>query len=346
MAQKVFVFDPTASDQLSQVRGVGRYLQILKENCSDWIFTDDLKQISSESIFINPFFNFGNTPLLTTKIAHQQIAIIHDLIPLKYPGHFPLGLKGKLNVYLNKLALKNYDLVITDSQTSKTDIVKMLKIDTNKVKVIYPCLPGAFTGNKKLETRNKQAPNNKDSMLNTKYCIYVGDATWNKNLVNIAIAVKSANVNCVFVGRVFLGQYDRTRTNPWLNELNQLLDLAKGDPRFVFPGFVSDQELVQLYKNARCNVLVSRDEGFGFSYLEASNYSIPSVLADVSILRETAQDTALFANPNDSQDIANKITQLFTNEELNKTLGQEAKERTRFFSAINFRQQFDDALNL
>ena len=35
------------------------------------------------------------------------------------------------------------------------------------------------------------------------YVLYVGDATWNKNLVNIARAIKLADVHCVFVGKVF-----------------------------------------------------------------------------------------------------------------------------------------------
>jgi hypothetical protein len=42
MNQFVFVFDPTASDKLSAVRGIGRYLQILKENFADWKFTDQI----------------------------------------------------------------------------------------------------------------------------------------------------------------------------------------------------------------------------------------------------------------------------------------------------------------
>ena len=41
--KKVFVYDPTASDKQSAVRGIGRYLQILKENfVNEFEFVNDL----------------------------------------------------------------------------------------------------------------------------------------------------------------------------------------------------------------------------------------------------------------------------------------------------------------
>ena len=144
---KVFVYDPTASDKLSAARGVGRYLQILKENFPDWVFTNNLtiEQFNNDSILINPFFNFLQPPLIRRRITNKQIAVIHDIIPLKYPSHFPAGIRGNINIFLNKLTLKNYDLIITDSEASKLDIVKILQIDEKKVRVTYPCLPKSFT---------------------------------------------------------------------------------------------------------------------------------------------------------------------------------------------------------
>ncbi len=146
MTKKIFVYDPTASDKLSAVRGIGRYLQILKETFPGWIFTNNLamKQWNNETIFVNPFFNFLQKPVTLKRIAHKQIAVIHDLIPLKYPSHFPVGIKGTIYILLNKLALRNYDLIITDSEASKKDIIEKLKVKNQKVKVIYPCLPKSF----------------------------------------------------------------------------------------------------------------------------------------------------------------------------------------------------------
>ncbi len=322
----IYVFDPTASDSLSKVRGVGRYLQVLHENFEkEFIFTNDLRSIPYDSTFINPFLNILQPPLITQRIAKKQISVIHDLIPLKYPPHFPIGLRGKLNVFRNKQTLKSYDLIITDSETSKKDITSILKIKEDKIKVIYPVVAKVFQNDK--PTTNNQQPT-------TDYCVYVGDATWNKNLVNLAKAIKTADISCVFVGKVFSSE---VTNNPWQKELRDFFKIAKNDSRFIFLGFVADSELINLYKNSICNILVSQDEGFGFSYLEAATLGVPSILSDIPVFHETASDSALFVSPNNPGEIAAGIQKMKEDHEYRKTLGQSAKKRSEFFDATRFK---------
>ena len=287
------------------------------------------------SVFINPFFNFLQPPLTLKRLAQKQIAVIHDLIPLKYPSHFPAGIKGSIYILLNKLALKNYDLIITDSEASKKDIAKILGIKENKIKVIYPCLPKSFaiSSDKKVTIPYSLIPN--------PFCLYVGDATWNKNLVNLARAIKIANVNCVFVGKVFKERRERLDLeHPWQSELKEFYELTKDDKRFIFAGFVPDSELIKFYQQALVNILPSRDEGFGFSYLEAAQFSCPSVLSDIPVLREISAESALFAEPNNPQDIADKIKKIYTDENLRNKIGADAKKRSEFFSAKKFKREF------
>jgi len=374
MDKKVFVYDPTASDTQSAVRGIGRYLQILKENFPDWTFSSSLtpNPYSLTPIFINPFFNFlqptvrtsHDLSLLGRRIAKKQIAIIHDLIPLKYPSHFPAGIKGSIYILLNKFALRNYDLIITDSEASKKDIVNILHIREDKIKVIYPCLPKSFA----------QKYPNPYSLIPNPYCLYVGDATWNKNLVNLARAIKIANVTCVFVGKVFDKKYqrsniknqngklniknesnetmkqfnnDQTLSHPWNLELKQFFKETINDKRFIFAGFVPDSDLIKLYQQSLFNILPSHDEGFGFSYLEASQFGCPSLLSDIPVLREISAGNAIFFDQNNPQDIANKIIGFVKKVGVDprvdpgkNKLGNMAKKRSEFFSAKKFKQEF------
>ncbi len=356
MIKKVTIYDPTASDKFSSVRGIGRYLQILKESFGEsWIFTDDVGRISADSIFVNPFYNFLKFPLSLKRIAKKQIAVIHDLIPLKYPSHFPPGIKGSIYILLNKLTLKNYDLIITDSEVSKKDIVEILKIKNQKVKIIYPCLPRSFL---KLKIENLNL--NKNLKLKIEnFCLYVGDATWNKNLVNLARAIKIANVTCVFVGKVFDlatgvetsgipavppqagGKKVRqapSLNNPWQKELKEFYELTKDDKRFIFAGFIPDSELFKLYEQASVNLLLSRAEGFGFSYLEAANFSCPSLLSDIPVLKEISGNQALFADPDNPPDMAKKINEICFDKTLRNKIGVSAKKRSKFFSSEKFKK--------
>jgi|YNPMSStandDraft_1061717.scaffolds.fasta_scaffold15023_2 glycosyltransferase involved in cell wall biosynthesis len=371
---QVLCFDPTNSDSQSKVRGVGRYLQILKENFPDWTFSNKLQVTGYKlQVFINPFFNFLQKPTTLKRIAKKQIAVIHDLIPLKYPSKFPAGIRGNFNIFLNKIALKKYDLIVTDSLASKKDIIQILKIPEEKVKVIYPCLPKVFkkVSSSKYQVLRKKTKKEKpltsySLLLNTNFCLYVGDATWNKNLVNLAHAIKIANVTCVFVGKVFqinrlssakseksekLKISDESRillnssglsdfNNPWQKELKKFFQLIKDDKRFIFLGYVADEDLIKLYQQASLNILPSRDEGFGFSYLEASSQGCPSVLSDIPVFKEIAKDSSLFANPENPNDIADKIIELYFNKNRQKILGEKALKRSQFFSCEKFKKSF------
>ena len=406
--QKVFVYDPTASDKLSSVRGIGRYLQILKESFSnEFVFTSKIENLkfnenfklkTENYVFVNPFFNFLQPPLTLRRIAKKQIAVIHDLIPLKYPSHFPAGIRGNINIILNKFALKNYDLIITDSEASKKDIINMLHIHKDKIKVVYPCLPLKFIKERKLklgietgyEDRNRKLdksnfnfqPPNLLPNLPSNFCLYVGDATWNKNLVNLARAIKLADVNCVFVGKVFeslmaddrglkVGVEDRKakienqssnlnpqplsstvdplssiQYHPWQKELKEFYDLTRGDKRFIFAGFVPDFDLIKLYQQATLNILPSRDEGFGFSYLESSQLRVPSLLSNIPVLKEVSGGNAIFSNPKSPKDIAEKIKKLFNDKKLHKEMGDKSYQRSLFFSQEKFKKEFLSILDI
>jgi len=294
MINKIYVFDPTLSDSQSQVRGIGRYLQIMKENLASAVIFTNGKDIAYDSILVHPFFNFLNSRFLLKKVAKKQIAVIHDLIPLKFPQHFPLGFKGKIKMMVNKLALNQYyDLIITDSHTVKQDLIQLLQIPPTKIKVIYPTLPKIFW--QKNNSHKKSA----------NYCLYVGDGTWNKNLVNLAKAIKLSNKKCLLVGKVF--SHHQSLNHPWQKELHTFFQLIQADSRFVLKGFVSDEALIELYQQASINLLLSHDEGFGFSYLEALSQHCPSILADIPLFREIAGNTALYVNQNDPQAIAQAI---------------------------------------
>ncbi len=340
MNRQIYIYDPTAGDDLSRVRGIGSYMYTLRENFNQSIrFIQKIDGIDKSSVLINPFFNLLSSPLLIKRHAKTQIAVIHDLIPYKYSAQFPIGLKGKIKTSLNKLALRLYDLILTDSEASKSDIVKLLKIDRKKVKVFYPTIKRCYFESE------LQAGTTSPILSDIPYFVYVGDATWNKNLINIAKAVKSADVTCAFIGSVFSKKHsEEDLNNPWMSELSGFMKVIKDDKRFIFPGFVNDEELMKIYKGAIGNILVSRDEGFGLSYLEAAAMGIPSIVGETSVQKEIASDAALFANPDSAEEIATAINKIKTNSELRDTLGVKAKERCRLFSPDVFKKNLMDIL--
>ncbi len=344
------IFDPTLRDPLGTARGGGRVLQTLRENFPEATFISELtdllaprsskSEVGTDSTLLVPFWKPFEPPVLNRRIASRQLLFIYDVIPLKYSSHFPAGLRGKLKLWQNKRALKFYDGVLTISEASKKEIVKYLGIDEDKVHVIYPTTSRSFFVKKYRATIH----DSRYTKHVDRFAIYVGDVNWNKNLVNLARAIKLADVTCLFVGSNFSAQAKHSQpAHPWLNEYTEFLKLAENDGRFVFLGAVDDQELINLYQKAVCNILVSRDEGFGLSYLEAATQKCPSVLSDIPVFHEIARDTALFAESDNPQAIADQIKQLFENNSLRNEMGDKAHARVlKLFNPEEFRKKVQE----
>ncbi|MCX7997161.1 MAG: glycosyltransferase family 4 protein [Patescibacteria group bacterium] len=342
MHRPFVIYDPTKSDTSSSVRGVGRYVSLLRDYISGAKFVSSIQNVPEDAVFLVPFYNFLSRPLSIRKIARVQLAVIHDLIPQKYPRHFPAGIRGQLMSFTNRLLLNNFDGIITDSEASKSDIKNFLGFPEDKIRVVYPVI------SQSLFHALKSAPDTSGEVQDTfprkPFFLYVGDATWNKNLVHIARAAKIADVPVVFAGSLFsrprLHALARSRRHhPWLAELAAFSEEIDDDPRFILEGFVSDDRLALLYKSAWACLAVSRDEGFGFPYLEAAHAGCPSVLGDIPVSREVAGDSALFADPEDPVDIADQIKHILL-PETRKRLATAARRSIRRFTPTSFKKDF------
>jgi glycosyltransferase involved in cell wall biosynthesis len=88
------------------------------------------------------------------------------------------------------------------------------------------------------------------------------------------------------------------------------------DGRVVRLGYVSDGELRALYETASVFVYPSFYEGFGLPPLEAMTCGCPVLVARSSSLPESCGDAALYCDPSNPADIAEKITSLLDDPEL------------------------------
>jgi len=328
----VQIVGPSIDDSLSSVRGTGRYVQALTQVLD----TDRLADI-----VIDPFFNIVGYPwfgIINVKSKHK-IAVIHDVIPLLYPLYFPVGIKGKLWITINRMLLQSYDRIVTDSHTSKLDIMRLLGIPSDKISVVYPysalqtVTPFSDISHLPYDLKEKQ------------YLLYVGDINWHKNIVNIANAAIATNTRLVCVGMAFTKPVDN---HSWLSPLREFLVIAAQYPDLILKtGFVNDQTLATLYSHALANVLISHNEGFGYSYIEAGYCQTPSILANRPIFHEISADKgAVFVDPEDSKAIGRQYLAMKDNPSIRARLGNEAYVQSNTtYSQDNFRRQWRAILN-
>jgi glycosyltransferase involved in cell wall biosynthesis len=104
----------------------------------------------------------------------------------------------------------------------------------------------------------------------------------------------------------------------------------EGDVRFL--GWVSPEELEDLYASASCFVFPSLYEGFGLPVLEAMARGVPVATSSRASLAEVAGDAALLFDPEDVGSIVQAIEQLLGDDALARRLSAAGLERAARFS--------------
>ena len=287
-----------------KARGIGSYTQRLTEefNKRDWgIEFEFFKNPTSPppaDVVHYPYFDlfFHSLPI---KKSTGRVVTIHDVIPLVFPDYFPVGIKGYINLFFQKKALKNVDAIICDSQTSKKDIVSKLSFPQDKIHVIYLAAGSNFNP---ITDENTLFSVSKKYNLPKKFVLYVGDVNWNKNLQNLLEAVKIAKVNLVIVGKALT---DDSLTQ--VEEIDRIIKKLGLQKQVIKTGYVSENDLISIYNLASLTILPSFYEGFGLPVLESMACGTPVVCSNVASLAEITNNSAIFCDPSDPNDIAQKI---------------------------------------
>jgi glycosyltransferase involved in cell wall biosynthesis len=317
-----------------RVRGVGFYLQNLKDSLikyhpeNKYVFFEKRSQIPSGTQIVHyPYFEpfFRTLPVLK---KYKTVVTVHDLTPLVFPGHFPSGLKGSINWQIQKFNLQRADRIITDSEKSKKDIIRYAGIPDNKIDVVYLAAGKAFASIKNevlsIKVRKKYK-------LPPKFVLYVGDATWNKNLPRLVRAISKIKVPLVMVGKT-LTETEYDKQNPWNKDLTMTQDLISNNPNATALGFVPTEDLAALYNTATCFVMPSLYEGFGLPILEAMQSSCPVITTREGSIPEVAGDAALYVEAEDEDSVADGIKKVWDNDKLQKELSEKGLTQAARFS--------------
>ncbi len=250
--------------------------------------------------FFDPFFL--TLPLRSPSI---RIVTIHDLIPLKFPDHFPSGLRGKLKWQLQKMAVKNTSAIITDSESSARDIEELITYPRERIHIIPLAAPNT-TITAEL-ARGIQA----EYGLPSRYLLYVGDINWNKNIPGLIRAfgeLENKRVHLVLVGKAFVSG----KGTKEYREIQQSISESGAMARIHLLGFVPSHHLPALYHQATLYVQPSWYEGFGFPILEALMQECPVLSSCGGSLPEVGGEYAHYFDPTQKRDLIEKLNELLS----------------------------------
>lgn len=270
-------------------------------------------------------FTHFNVPLL---YGCKFIVTIHDLIISHYPDSRattlnPLLYKIKLffyNLVINRAA-KKAEKIIAVSQCTKKDIVKFLHIEPEKVVVTYE----GCDMSKDLPTDCSKILS--DMGIDGDYLLYVGSAYPHKNLELLLLAFKKVSAAGQKVKLLLVGN-----KNFFYQRLEAEIKKQDLQNDVILPGYLDDEKLACLYKNARAYVFPSLIEGFGLPPLEAQSYGVPVISSNATCLPEILGDSAIYFDPQNIDDMADKIALTLDGEDLRNNLVMQGYENLKRFS--------------
>jgi glycosyltransferase involved in cell wall biosynthesis len=255
------------------------------------------------------------------------VVTIHDLIH----QHFQLDsatTHGKAVYYVKKkgyelsfsTALKKSKKIITVSDYVKSCLTKEWQVEESKIAKTYEGVDDSFIQNLNRINSKKTL----DKFRITKpYLFYVGNAHPHKNverLIEAFLEVKKAHsdLQLVLSGKddFFWERVERQYKNEDIK----------------FTGYVDDLELTSLYREASAYVIPSLEEGFGIPLLEAMICKTPVVCSNAASLPEVAGEAAVYFDPKNILDMAEKITNVLDDKRLSAELIRKGLNRVKDFS--------------
>ncbi len=273
------------------------------------------------------YFTHFNVPILYAK---KYFVTIHDLII----SHYPSSRATTLNPWLYKIKLLGYNFIVSMaakrakkiiavSEFTKSDIVRLLKIRRDKISVVYEGVDLPVQANLDCQAVADKFGLDKDFLL------YVGSAYPHKNLEKLIeayflIEKESQKLQLVLAGKK---NFFYKRLEEWLKE-------KYGDraDQVILTDYLTDEELVCLYDQAKLYVFPSLIEGFGLPPLEAQSYGLPVLSSDKSCLPEILGSSALYFDSENVLDMAEKIESALKDESLRQQLKEQGLANIKKYS--------------
>ncbi len=248
----------------------------------------------------------------------KSVVTIHDLIFIRYPNLYSF-FDRKIHYWKFLYAAKNADCVIAISEQTKRDVVQYLKVEPEKVKVVYQGCSDVFKMT--FSDEEKQVVSGKFD-IPQNFILNVGTLEERKNALSILKAIKDIDTTLVLVGK----------KTAYYNELESYASQEGLQHKLIHLGGVSQRELAIVYQLATIMVYPSIFEGFGIPIIEALYSKTPVITTNSGVFPEAGGPNSVYIEPYDVAVIRDAIQMLMDTPELRREMAEEGYKFVQKFN--------------
>jgi glycosyltransferase involved in cell wall biosynthesis len=269
--------------------------------------------VGGGTIFFSPNFHF-----LSISSQTKLVIAVHDLSFLIYPSFFTFKQQLWHKLVLSRNILERADVILADSYSTKTDLIDLLKINNEKIRVNYLGVDEVYykKANSDELTRVKEKYN-----LPNDFILCLGTLEPRKNL---ASAIKAYNNLSGEEQLVIAGG------TGW--KATEVKELIESNQQIKLIGYVTEADKPALYQLSKLLLYPSFYEGFGLPPVEAMASGTPVIVGYNSSQSEVVGEAGLLVDPFDVGQITLALKSLLDDSELRNELILAGRERAREFS--------------
>ena len=279
-------YRPQTLEKATQIRQKNFTEKVLSE------FNDDIESMGKMDIVHSNNFRFPKD------ISAKKVVTIYDVCFMDHPEYTTEA--NRLFCYQGTLdSLLWADKIIAISEYTKQRLLHFFPfVNEKKIEVVY-------CGNR--DTLQKEKANEKViekfDLRENDYFLSVGTIEPRKNYGTLLKAYKEyKEKNKEHKKLCIAGGYG------WMQEnfKNNILDLGLEED-VIITGYVSDEQLANLYRYCFAFVYPTWYEGFGLPVLEAMNFQKPVIASNVASLPEIVGDNAILINPKKYEELIDAL---------------------------------------
>lgn len=244
------------------------------------------------------------------------VVTVHDIAYRHHPEWFSLRDRAVLGAGIPP-TMRWARRIITVSDFCREDIARSFGIPADKIAVTPEA--GVFAAEP-----DRSGNSGAFRLPDRPYALYVGNIQPRKNLGRLleafAMIVRGGASTCDLV---IAGQAAYRAA-----EIRRKVESLGIADRTVFTGYVSDNDLVTLYRGARCLVYVPLFEGFGLPVAEAMALDVPVVTSNVTSLPEVSGGAACLVDPLSVESIRDGIARVLLDDVYRSSLIEAGRKRS------------------
>jgi len=253
----------------------------------------------------------------------SRVVTIHDMQYRYYPEVYPKGQYLFFKTFI-PLSARTSTAIITDANSTKIDLERMLSIPSEKISVIHLAPDPRFAQPVPLDVMQAVR---KAYQLPDKYILTVSSFRPQKNTLRLIESYDQLRKRGIKHKLVLVGR----KLNPY-SDVQQLIQRLELEDEVIVTEYVSDENLPAIYAGADLFVFPSFFEGFGIPVLEAMACGLPVVLSNVASLPEAGGEAGYYVDPYSVDEITEAMYNVLTQPALREALSSKSQAHAKNFS--------------